>query len=246
MEINNIYLGDCLELMKDIKDKSIDMILCDLPYGTTACKWDIIIPLDKLWKQYNRIIKGNGAICLFSSQPFTSVLISSNLKMYKYDWIWIKDKATGHLNCKKQPMRKYETISVFYKKQCIYNPQFKEKHKKNIRPVKKRQTQTELYNLQNNLTPRNIPNNITYPNNLLCFNGLSGVKGRLHPAQKPVALLEYLIKTYTNENELVLDNCMGVGSTCVACLNTNRNYIGIEKDEKYFEIAKSRIKTFFI
>jgi DNA modification methylase len=243
LDINKIYLGDCLEVMKDIEDGSIDMILCDLPYGTTNCKWDIVIPFDEIWEIYNRIIKDNGCIALFGTEPFSSILRVSNLKWYKYDWIWEKDKATNHLNCRKQPMRKTELISIFYKKQVYYNPIIINKNIKNIRPLKNKETQSELFNNQSRLTPRSIPNDKSYPNNILKYNGLSGIKNKLHPTQKPVPLLEYLIKTYTNEGELLLDNCIGSGSTCIAAINTNRKFIGIEKEEKYFNIAKERINN---
>lgn len=243
LEINKIYLGDCLEVMKDIEDGSIDCIICDLPYGSTNCKWDIVIPFETLWEQYNRIIKDNTAVILFGTEPFSSHLRLSNIKNYKYDWIWVKDKGTGHLNCKKQPMRKTERISVFYKKQCIYNPQYSLKDKKNIRPDKKNPTNSEVWRNQNKMTNRTIPKTLMYPNELLEFKSdNSGIKNKsMHPTQKPVALLEYLIKTYTKENELILDNCIGSGSTAIAALNLNRKFIGIEKEEKYFKIAKNRI-----
>ena len=226
--------GDCLELMKDIPDKSIDMILCDLPYGTTRNKWDSVIPLDKLWEQYERIIKENGAIILFSQMPFTAELTHSNLKLFKYEWIWEKDNGTGFLNAKKKPLKIHENILVFYKKLPTYNPQMRT----GFKPYKCKQgrhsTNYGLYE-QGYITESNGER---YPIDIIEFKKDSG----LHPTQKPVALLEYLIKTYTNEGETVLDNCMGSGSTGVACVNTNRNFIGIELDEKYFEIAKQRIE----
>ena len=226
--------GDCLELMKDIPNKSVDMILCDLPYGTTACKWDNVIPFEPLWEQYNRIIKDNGAIVLFGSEPFSSKLRLSNLKMYKYDWIYEKSKATLFTQCKKRPLNSHEYISVFYKKQPVYNAQMNigkpYRARRNIKQQKE-----WLFGLK-----RNDNDGTRYPRTVLKFK--SGDRDiRLHPTQKPIALLEYLIKTYTNENELVLDNCMGSGSTGVACVNTNRNFIGIELDENYFNIAKERI-----
>ena len=225
--------GDCLELMQQVPDKSIDLILCDLPYGTTKCKWDSIIPFDKLWKQYNRIIKDNGAIVLFGAEPFSSSLRMSNIKNYKYDWVWEKEQGTNQLNAKIQPLRKHENICVFYKKQHTYNPQMEEGTPYTIN----RNTQTELYNAQK---PSNTVNTGTrYPTTILKFN--REMKNRFHPTQKPVALLEYLVKTYTNEGDVVLDNCMGSGSTGVACRNTNREFIGMELDEKYFNIAKERI-----
>ena len=226
--------GDCLEVMKDIPDKSIDMILCHLPYGTTACKWDTVIPFEPLWEQYNRIIKDNGAIVLFGSEPFSSHLRLSNIKNYKYDWVWQKEIGTGHLNAKKQPLRNSENISVFYKKQCTYFPQFSMG-----KPYKAFTGKIpENYSISKRVETNN--NGIRYPKTILQFNTQ---RDGLHPTQKPVALLEYLIKTYTNEGETVLDNCMGSGSTGVACVNTNRNFIGIELDEKYYKIACERINN---
>ncbi len=222
--------GDCLELMKDIQDKSIDMILCDLPYGTTACKRDSVIPFEPLWEQYERIIKNNGAIVLFSSQPFTSKLISSNITNYKYTWYWIKNIKGNYLNAKRQPLRQLEEINVFYKHN--YYPQGLKKYNK----IGKRGSgaKTTLTNYSN----RWFQENTGYPSNVLYYD-LDIDK--YHPTQKPVALCEYLIKTYTNEGETVLDNCMGSGTTGVACKNLNRNFIGIELDEGYFKIAKERI-----
>ena len=242
--MSNIQLmqGDCLELMKDIPDKSIDMILCDLPYGTTACKWDTIIPFEPLWEQYNRIIKDNGAIVLFGSEPFSTTLRYSNLKMYKYDWIWGKSIGANPLLCKKQPMRYHENISVFYKKQCVYNPQMTIGKMRDKKPKTWGDKTDEIYGgaLSRFKGKSNI-NNLYYPRSYQYFSN-ANQKDKLHPTQKPVPLLEYLIKTYTNEGETVLDNCMGSGSTGVACVNTGRNFIGIEKDETYFNIAKKRIE----
>ena len=225
--------------MKDIPDKSVDMILCDLPYGTTACKWDVIIPFDKLWEQYNRVIKDNGAIVLFGSEPFSSVLRMSNLKMYKYDWIWDKKKAGNIFLAKYQPMKTHEIISVFGRGGVRYYPikipREKIKRSKNYGTGETmggdRHKEDKVYEY----TDKN-------PITILEFSN-AVQKGKLHPTQKPTALLEYLIKTYTKENETVLDNCMGSGSTGVACINTNRDFIGIEKDVKYFEIAKQRLET---
>lgn len=223
--------GDCLELMKDIKDKSIDMILCDLPYGTTHCKWDSVIPFELLWKQYNRIIKDNGAICLFSQMPFSAMLVSSNLQMYRYEWIWKKSNSTGFLNAKKMPLKAHESIEVFYKKPPAYNPQFTQG-----KPYKTTTgSLTSNYNKFYKITT--VSDGRRYPIDVLEFKSEIG----LHPTQKPVALLEYLIKTYTNEGEIVLDNCMGSGSCGVASVHTNRNFIGIELDKDYFDIAKKRI-----
>ena len=227
--------GDCLELMKEIPDNSIDMILCDLPYGTTACKWDSVIPFDKLWKQYNRIIKNNGAIVLFGAEPFSSCLRMSNIKNYKYDWVWKKPNSTTPNLAKIQPMRIYELISVFYKKQPTYNPQMREG-----KPYtwNSKRSGGEASNIQYAQDKAIVNTGTRYPINILEF----GQERGLHPTQKPVPLLEYLIKTYTNEKETVLDNCMGSGSTGVACKNLNRNFIGIELDENYFNIAKERIE----
>ena len=230
----NLKCGDCLEIMKDIPDKSIDMILCDLPYGTTKNKWDSVIDLNELWTGYERIIKDNGAIILFSQMPFTAELTHSNLKLFKYEWIWEKDNSTGFLNAKKMPLKIHENILVFYKKLPTYNPQMRT----GFKPYKCKQgrhsTNYGAYE-QGHITESNGER---YPIDIIEFKKDSG----LHPTQKPVALLEYLIKTYTNEGDVVLDNCMGSGSTGVACVNTNRDFIGIEKDEKYFNIAKERIE----
>lgn len=233
--------GDCLELMKDIPDKSIDMILCDLPYGTTACKWDVVIPFDKLWEQYERIIKDNGAIVLFGQEPFSSFMRLSNIKYYKYDWYWQKERPTNVMQIKKRAGKTIETISVFYKKQCMYNPQ-KTQHNGKLRTNKiKNGSLGKLIDNNNNIPTAYRDDRTRYPLQLIKFNR-DILKINLHPTQKPVALLEYLIKTYTNENETVLDNCMGSGSTGVACKNLNRNFIGMELDETYFEIAKERIE----
>ena len=230
-----LFKGNCLEIMKDISDKSIDMILCDLPYGTTRNKWDSIIPLDKLWEQYNRIIKDNGAITLFAQTPFDKVLGVSNLKMLKYEWIWEKEQGTGFLNAKKMPLKNHENILIFYKKPPIYNPQMKKGKPYTL----ERNTFTVNYGKQVDMV-RTENTGERYPLTILKFKR---DKEKLHPTQKPVALLEYLIKTYTNEGELVLDNCMGSGSTGVACLNTNRKFIGIELDENYYNIAFNRINN---
>lgn len=309
--------GDCLEVMKDIPDKSIDMILCDLPYGTTACKWDIVIPFDKLWEQYERVIKVNGAIVLFGSQPFSSKLVSSNIENFSHQWIWKKNKSSNFQLSKKMPLKITEDILVFYFNYDKYD--FRRKYfeqvlkfigkkkteilketnqgldhcfrinslqfdipteenynlliaKYKIDKMKNFITYSELskykriYNPQGIKKPekRIIESNIgkagklnqcsslnkrfyyereyiNYPLNILEFD--KEVK-TVHATQKPVALLEYLIKTYTNENDIVLDNCMGSGSTGIACVNTNRNFIGIELDEKYFNIAKERIEKY--
>ncbi len=227
--------GDCLELMKSIPDKSIDMILCDLPYGTTKNKWDSVIDLELLWQQYERIIKDNGCITLFAQQPFASVLGYSNLKNLKYEWIWEKDNGTGFLNAKKMPLKIHENILIFYKKPPTYNPQMRIGYK----PYEQKSGRgSNNYGEQIRVITKN--NGERYPIDIIKFKR---DKEKLHPTQKPVALLEYLIKTYTNENEVVLDNCMGSGSTGIACLNTNRKFIGFELDEQNFEIAKNRLES---
>ena len=234
--------GDCLEVMKDIPSGSIDMILCDLPYGTTACKWDSVIPFEPLWEQYNRIIKDNGAIVLFGNEPFTSLLIHSNLKGFKYRWDWNKNIPSGIGYAKYRPMQQTEDIAVFTRngKKTVYNPQMI----KRANPIKSggNNKKTGVYH-DFKCMGEGKPYKKTYeyknPVTLIEFAKVR--KGALHPTQKPVALLEYLIKTYTNEGDTVLDNCMGSGSTGVACVNTNREFIGIELDAGYFQIAKDRI-----
>ena len=206
--------------------------------STTACKWDTIIPFEPLWEQYERVIKDNGAIVLFGCEPFSSYLRISNLKLYKYDWVWDKIKGTGFLNAKKQPMRNHELISVFYKKQCLYNPQktFGHLNKKSYRS---KHLQTDVYgNMNNNYTYESTER---YPRSIQVFQ-TDTQNSSLHPTQKPVALFEYLIKTYTNEGETVLDNCIGSGTTAIAALNTGRFFIGIEKDEHYYQVATNRVQ----
>ena len=227
--------GDCLELMKRIEDKSIDMILCDLPYGTTACSWDSVIPFIPLWEQYERVIKDNGAIALFGSEPFSTSLRHSNLKMYRYDWIWEKEQGANFMLCKYQPYKVHEVISIFSKKRHVYNPQMT----KGKPYISGKGTNGEITGNIKKVQTKN--NGLRYPRSVQKFNTDKN-KGSLHPTQKPVELLEYLIKTYTNEGETVLDNCMGSGSTGVACMNSNRKFIGIELEEKYFKIAKERIE----
>ena len=222
--------GDCLEAMQLISDGSIDMVLADPPYGTTACKWDSVIPFEPMWEQLKRVVKPNGAIVMTASQPFTTMLIASNIKMFKYCWAWKKSKPTGHLNAKKQPLKTYEDIVVFYGKQCCYNPQ-------GIKPTNKivRRTNRGNYGECSATTHQSVTG---YPRNLVEFSSVDGV----HQTQKPVALMEYLIKTYTNEGETVLDFTMGSGTTGVACVNTGRKFIGIELDQEYFEVAQNRIE----
>lgn len=237
-----LIYGDCLEKMKDIPDKSIDMVLCDLPYGTTQNKWDSIIPLNPLWEQYDRIVKTDGAIALFSQTPFDKVLGTSNLGILRYEWIWEKNKATGHLNAKKMPMKAHENILIFYKELPIYNPQgLVEKETPTINKGSRGQKEGGAGGSNYGKSDKDsLQTHIGYPRDIIYFP--VEIKAEFHPTQKPVILCEYFIRTYTNEGMIVLDNTMGSGSTGVACVNTNRNFIGIEKDEDYFLIAKQRIK----
>ena len=236
LEKNSVHHGDCLELMKLIEDKSIDLILADLPYGTTACKWDTIIPFEPLWEQYKRIIKDNGAIVLTASQPFTSALVMSNIKMFKYEWIWEKHQGTNPMNAKISPLKSHENILCFGKK-IKYNPQMgKGKPYYGFYSDKK---QSDVYGGGKSLH-RSNPEGSRYPKTVLYFTKDNGK--RLHPTQKPVALFEYLIKTYTNEGDLVLDNCAGSFTTAIAAENTKRNWICIEQLEEYCEIGKKRIE----
>lgn len=233
IELNKIYNEDCLEGMKRIPDKSVDMILCDLPYGTTRNKWDCLIPLQELWAQYGRIIKDNGAIILTAQTPFDKILGESNLSILRYEWIWEKSKATGHLNSKKMPLKSHENILVFYKKLPVYNAQGL--RRKEVPTIRKGGDNGSNYGESSKDSLQEFEN---YPKSVLRFQS----EGKtIHPTQKPVALFEYLIKTYTNEGETVLDNCMGSGTTAIACLNTGRNFIGFEKSEEYFEIATNRV-----
>jgi len=252
MQINNIYNGDCLELMKEIQSGSIDMILCDLPYGTTACKWDNVIPFEPLWAHYKRIIKDNGAIVLFGSQPFTSVLVMSNPKWFKYGMIWEKSNPTGMGQANKRPMKYHEDICIFYLKQPTYNKQMiprlnksMEQHIKNKGTFNVSSKQTGN---QQSIAYKEIPADRysateKNPSSIIKINSLRANSKEWcdHPTQKPVALLEYLIKTYTNEGDTVLDNCSGSGTTAIACINTNRNYICMEKDYEYYNKSIERI-----
>ena len=242
-----LFHGDCLGVMEDIPDKSVDMILCDLPYGTTACKWDSVIPFDNLWQHYNRVVKDGGAIVLFGSQPFTSQLIHSNVKNFKYEWIWQKNRGSNFATVKYQPFKEHESVLVFSKngKKTNYYPIKEERKGEGASRAGRKffannTGKREVYNgmvMTKEKTSEKI-SELRFPSSVQKFNCEVG----LHPTQKPVALLEYLVKTYTNEGEVVLDNCMGSGSTGVACMNTNRRFIGIELDENYFNIAKDRIK----
>ena len=232
-----LYNGDCLEVMDKLINlgAKVDMVLCDPPYGTTGCKWDSVIPFNEMWERVNKLIKPNGAIVLFGSEPFSTELRHSNLKMFKYDWIWDKKIPSGMSYARFQPMRQTENISVFCKGKTVYNPQMIKRDK----PIKGGgMSKGETTNNQK-LVALHKTYDYKNPTNILIFDKIR--KGSLHPTQKPVELCEYLIKTYTNEGEIVLDNCMGSGSTVVACVNTNRHYIGFELNEQYFKIAKSRI-----
>ena len=251
----DIKQGDCLELMQNIPDKSIDMVLCDLPYGTqkkNGCKWDVIISFELLWEHYNRIIKDDGAIALFGKEPFSSLLRCSNLQMYKYDWIWIKDTKSNFMQANYQPLNNIEMISIFSKAyareikdkvKMKYNVQFIKRDAYKI-PKQSKTTQIFATNHKNGkYEHKNRDTSLRYPYVTLHFNSVRG-KNKLHPTEKPIDLLEYMIKTYTNEGDVVLDNCMGSGSTGIACINTNRSFIGMELDEHYFQIAKERIENY--
>ncbi|HPL94889.1 MAG TPA: site-specific DNA-methyltransferase [Paludibacteraceae bacterium] len=240
LEIDKIHQGDCLELMPLIPDKSIDMILCDLPYGTTLCKWDTVIPFENLWNNYKRIIKNNGAIVLNCQQPFTSFLIVSGIDIFRYTWCWDKNYHPNYMNANKMHTKAFEDIAVFYKRQPTYNPQkFQGKPYIDTRKPKNRIV-SEVYGDIPYGIGKDVSDGMRTPNGIIKISGRSNKN--VHPTQKPVELFEYLIKTYTNENELVLDNCIGSGTTAIACINTNRHFIGIEKEQKYVDIANKRIK----
>lgn len=243
MKRNEIHKGDCLELMpKLIENKSVDMIFCDLPYGTTKCKWDSVIDLPKLWSEYERIIKDNGVILLFAQSPFDKVLGASNLKLLKYEWIWQKTHPTGHLNAKKMPMKAHENILVFYKKPPTYNPQKTTGHKRKVSSIKHKQAckdiDSEVYNKGQKAT--HYDSTERYPLSVQVFAS-DKQKSKLHPTQKPLALIEYMIKTYTNEGDLILDNTAGSGTTGLGAKNLNRNYIMMEQDPEYYDIACKRV-----
>lgn len=246
--IQEVWLGDCLELMKNIPDKSIDAIICDLPYGTIACAWDSIIPLDLMWAQYNRIIKNNSPICLFASQPFTFKLINSNFENFKYCWYWNKDKGGNFATAKYQPLRVIEEIVIFGNGSVKYNPQMVAADEKNIRPRDK------TYQAQDETThgiasgtfkvSDNHNEKLRYPKNLINIKSTEkecNNVSRLHPTQKPISLIEYLILTYSKEGNVILDNTCGSGSTLVAAKNLNRQFIGIEKEKKYYDICLERL-----
>jgi DNA modification methylase len=231
--------GDCLELMNDIPDGSIDMVLCDLPYGTTACKWDTVIPFEPLWAHYKRIIKKNGAIVLFGSQPFTSALVMSNPKWFKHVWIWEKSRSGSAISAKYCPVKIHEDVLVFAKATMAYYP-IMETGMPYSRKSKYKNENNHAFGISKNVETNN--QGTRYPKTIRFEKQNWSKQQQLHPTQKPVALLEYLIKTYTNEGETVLDNCMGSGSTGIACINTGRHFIGIENDLVYFEVAKCRIE----
>jgi len=235
LEEIKLIQGDCLEVMKTILDKSIDAIICDLPYGTTACKWDSVIPFEPLWAQYKRIIKDNGAIVLFASQPFTTALIASSIKQFKYNWIWKKPQGVDPFQVKNRPLNNIEDICVFSNGKPLYNPQMETGKPYSITRDKSPRVNEVTGALMKQTTT--INDGVRYPTRILEFKQQRG----FHPTQKPVDLLEYLVKTYTNQGDTVLDNCMGSGTTGVACKNLNRKFIGIEQDANYFEIASKRI-----
>lgn len=241
-----LWKGDCLELIKNIPDKSVDMILCDLPYGTTKCKWDTVIPFELLWGQYNRIIKDNGCIALFADGMFMSELMQSNKKMWRYNLVWDKELVSGFLNANRMPLRSHEEICIFYKKLPTYNPQFttgKPLHGMGTKfsTQKSKNNNYGDFNSCSNPSAKRKGDTKKYPKSILKFPRPASCI-MVHPTQKPVELMEWLIKTYTNENDIVLDNCMGSGTTGVACMNTNRKFIGIELDNDYFNVAKERIE----
>jgi len=238
IKLNTIYNTDCIVGMQQIKDKSIDMILCDLPYGITDCRWDSIIPFDMLWKEYERVIKDNGAIVLTSSQPFTTNLINSNKKIFRYCWYWLKNQPTGFPFAKYQPLRNIEDICVFYKQRTTYNPQGLIRLDKPVIKKRKEQVEDNVYKMAS-LTGEYVTTFKNYPRQTLEFKCQ---REGLHPTQKPVSLFEYLIRTYTNEGDTVLDNCIGSGTTAVACINTNRNFIGFELDEAHWKTAVDRVE----
>jgi DNA modification methylase len=243
MKVNEIYKGDCLELMpKFVDDKSIDMIFCDLPYGTTKCKWDSVINLPKLWSEYERVIKDNGVILLFAQTPFDKVLGASNLKLLKYEWIWEKTSATGHLNAKKMPMKAHENLLVFYKKPPTYNPQKTSGHERKVSKAEHKTNckESEVYNKGQKLTTYDSTER--YPRSVQVFTS-DKQTSCLHPTQKPLSLIEYMIRTYTNEGDLILDNTCGSGTTGLGAKNLGRNFIMMEQDPEHYETACKRVLT---
>lgn len=236
----DLYNGDCIEVMKKLPDNSVDAVICDPPYGTTQCKWDVIIPFEDMWEQLNRIGKETCPFVLFGSEPFSSHLRLSNLKNYKYDWIWEKSKSTNFLNAKIQPLRCYENISVFYRNKSTYNPQM-QKGLPYDKGIRKKQSEEDIYG---NFSQVHVKSDLglRYPRNLIYFKTAESEGKTYHKTQKPVALIQYLIKTYTNEGDTVLDFTAGSFTTGVACVNLNRKFIGIEMDKDYFDIGLNRIK----
>lgn len=240
--INKIICGDCLDVMQGIPDNSINMILCDLPYGTTICNWDTIIPFEPLWEQYKRIVKDNGAIVLTANQPFTSKLVMSNLKWFKCSWVWQKTKATNYVKARQMPMKYHEDIVVFGNKKLVYNPQMvlgKPYTKKAVSKAKK----GTVFIDTRKIGDININNGFRFPSTIILVSNANYKS--LHPTQKPVALFRYLVETYTNKGDLVLDNCIGSGTTAVACIETDRDFIGIETEQKYVDISNKRIKSIY-
>jgi len=240
IELNKIYLGDCLDLMVEIEDKSVDCIICDLPYGTTACSWDSIIPFDKLWEHYKRIRKDNTPIVLFGNEPFSTYLRMSNIKEYRYDWIWEKSISTGNMNCNRMPLKSHEIISIFYKNLPMYNPQMAKGKPYVDNRINLGRQKNDLYGSFISHTNKIENKGTRYPRSVIKFSNSN--HNRYHPTQKPEALLEYLIKTYSNEGDLILDNCIGSGTTAIAAYNLKRNFIGIEKKKEYFDIAVERLR----
>lgn len=243
---SQLFLGNCLEVLREIPDGCVDMVFCDLPYGTTQNAWDVLIPFDKLWEMYGRVVKENGAIVLTAQSPFDKILGCSNLPMFRYEWIWEKNKSTGHLNAKKMPMKSHENVLIFYKKLPVYNPQKTVGHKPfgAVKPKENIPKPKELRNY--NHVEKTFGNDGTttdrYPRSVQRFAVMNNDDERkFHPTQKPVGMIEYFIKTYSNEGDVVLDNCMGAGSTCVAANNVGRRYIGVEQNEEYFRLASEWI-----
>lgn len=244
MNTYKIGCGDCLQLMQDIPDGSVDMVLCDLPYGTTQCKWDTVIPFEPMWEQYKRVLAPDAPVVLFGSQPFTSALVMSNLKWFRQALVWSKNKSSGHLNAKRRHMTAHEDILLFSSGTCLYVPQMTETGVPANRA--NRRKSSTCYGSETEVSEYSGGNTYRYPTTVLRFpvvNNDSTNELKTHPTQKPVALMEYLIRTYTNEGDLVLDNCMGSGTTGVACINTGRSFIGFEKDADYFNIAHDRISA---
>lgn len=235
-----LYLGDCLDVMNNIPDHSVDMVLCDLPYGTTSCSWDTIIPFEPLWEQYHRVCKENAVIALFASQPFTSMLVMSNINEFRHEWIWIKNRGSNFANTVREPMKEHEEILIFSKGKWTYNKQMQERTGGGLDRAKYNvswRTSSDNYRKFDDRENNQI-GELRVPSSWQKFNTETG----LHPTQKPVELCEYLIRTYSNVGDTILDNCMGSGTTGVACMNTGRNFIGIEREQKYFNIAKKRIE----